>query len=74
MSAVFVCYVIPVSLNGSLIFDELQRYVSNYDTETNSDPLHFVCFEDFALVNNSCKYLVRACAVHSIVEDGTQHP
>ena len=39
-----------------------------------SGALHFVCFEDFALVNNSRKYLVRACAVNIIVEGGTQHP
>ena len=69
-----VCYVIPVILSGGLIFDELQRYASNYGTGTDSGVLQFVCFEDFALVNNSRKHLVRACAVHSIVEGGTQHP
>jgi hypothetical protein len=71
---VFVCYVIPVSFSGSLILYELQRYVSNCGTGTNSGALHLVYFEDFALVNNSRKYLVRACAVHIIVEGGTQHP
>jgi hypothetical protein len=72
---VFLCYVIAVVIFiGSMIVDELWRYVSNSGTGTNSGELHVMCCEDFALVNNFGKYLVQACAVHTIEGGGTQHP